>query len=53
MADQFAHGRNIRRLLRVVVEGKSFRHLPYKDLAIVGSRCYDAIVERVPVDRSA
>ena len=49
MSGQLAHWGHIRGFFGVSEEGEVFRDLPYKDLAIVGARRNDAVVEGVPV----
>lgn len=48
MASQFADWADVFRLLTILMEGKALRYLPYENLAIVGARGDNAIVERVP-----
>lgn len=48
MAVQPADWRDGRHLLSVCVEGEVLRHLPDKDLAIIGRRGNDPVVERTP-----
>lgn len=45
---QLGHGCNVGRLFGVGEESKVFWHLPYEDLAVVGSGGDDVVVEGVP-----
>lgn len=49
MAGQLAHWGHVCGLLGVGEEREVLGDLPYEDLAIVGARCNDAVVEGVPI----
>jgi hypothetical protein len=48
VTSELAHGRDIDNLLGVGVQRKILGNLPDKDLAIVGGRGDNVVVERVP-----